>query len=185
MGKRQLAIGIGLGVVATLLLGLVVWLTVVYSGAYNVAATDQHADIVRWTFDTTMQRSVRGRADNIQAPDSVPAALVKSGAEAYATTCAHCHGGPGVEREGWAANMRPEPPELRHAAPHWKPREVFWIVKHGIKMSGMPAFGPEHDDDALWGIAAFVTQLPGMTPEEYKRATGGAEHSHGGGQHGE
>lgn len=172
--KARLATGIALGVVATLLLGLMVWLTVVYSGAYNVAATDPHADIVRWSFDTTMHRSVRGRADNIQTPDGVAAEQVKAGAETYAKTCAHCHGAPGVERENWATNMRPEPPELTHAAANWKPRELFWIVKHGIKMSGMPSFEPEHSDEQIWGIAAFVSQLPGMTADEYRSRTAGA-----------
>ncbi len=176
MGKISLSIGFTLGAVATVLLALAVWLTVVYTGAYNVAATDKHVDLVRWALDTTMHRSVTRRAGEIQEPERVSKAVIAAGAETYATTCAHCHGAPGTERESWAANMRPEPPELVKAAAEWDPREVFWIVKHGIKMSGMPAFGPEHDDEALWGIAAFVKQLPGMTAAEYEAATGAAQH---------
>jgi mono/diheme cytochrome c family protein len=63
--------------------------------------------------------------------------------------------------------MRPQPPHLTEAAAHWELREVFWLVRHGVKMTGMPAFGPTHDDETLWSIAAFVKELPGMTPERY------------------
>lgn len=76
--------------------------------------------------------------------------------------------------------MRPMPPHLTEAAAHWEPKEVFWVVKHGIKMWGMPAFGPAHDDEALWGLVAFVKQLPGMTPEAYEAATGGGGHGSSG-----
>lgn len=178
MERHGLSVGIALGVVATLLVGVAVWLVVVYTGAYNVAATDRHADVARWTLDTTMHRSVSRRADDLVEPDAVSAELVAAGAETYASTCAHCHGAPGAERAHWAGTMRPMPPHLTEAAAEWEAREVFWIVKHGIKMSGMPAFGPAHDDEALWGLAAFVKRLPGMTPDDYRAATGGGGHGH-------
>jgi mono/diheme cytochrome c family protein len=78
-----------------------------------------------------------------------------------------------VEREEWASGMRPRPPELVEVAGEWEAREVFWIAKHGIKLSGMPAFGPTHEDATIWNIAAFVKALPAMTPEEYARYGGG------------
>ena len=81
--------------------------------------------------------------------------------------------------------MRPRPPHLAEAAAEWKLEEVFWLAKHGIKMSGMPAFGPTHQDQMLWNVAAFVKQLPAMTPEEYAAFGGGdgSGHSHGGQTH--
>lgn len=180
MGQPRSVAAVVLAVAAVLLLAVVVWLSVVYTGAYNVAATDPNADIVRWSFETTMRRSVRSRAQTVTPPAQVSAQQLRKGAEEYALACAHCHGAPGREHEAWAENMRPEPPELTHAASEWELREVFWIAKHGIKMSGMPAFGPEHDDATLWGIAAFVKRLPAMTPQEYASATGGTGHEHGG-----
>lgn len=63
--------------------------------------------------------------------------------------------------------MKPRPPHLSEAAAHWRPQELFWLVKHGVKMSGMPAFGPTHADQEIWNIVAFVRELPGMTPERY------------------
>jgi mono/diheme cytochrome c family protein len=86
--------------------------------------------------------------------------------------CEHCHAGPGVERAAWAAGMRPRPPHLTEKAAGWSPQEVFWIVKHGVRMTGMPAFGPSHDERTLWAIAAFVKELPAMTPERYAELGG-------------
>ena len=163
-----------------MLVAIAIWMTVVYTGAYNVAASDRHADIVRWTFDTTMRRSVSGRAEDLDVPEPFPADLVAAGAQRYAAMCQHCHAGPGVERAGWAGGMLPTPPHLTEAAAHWEAREVFWIVQNGIKMTGMPAFGQDHADEAILEIVAFVKQLPGMTPEQYQALTEAGGHGHGG-----
>lgn len=178
---RKAAVGAGIvvGAVAVLALLIVIGLTVVYTGAYNVAATDRHADLARWAFETTLHRSVEGRAADIAAPEIVPVDQIAAGAKIYASTCFHCHGAPGAERPGWAEHMRPKPPHLTEAAPHWELREIFWIAKNGLKMTGMPAFGGVHDDPALWGVAAFVQHLPGMTPEDYAAVTGGGADGHG------
>nr|WP_269748184.1 cytochrome c [Alteripontixanthobacter muriae] len=109
--------------------------------------------------------------------------MVEAGAGAYKGMCAHCHGGVGDSRAIWARTMRPIPPPLARVAPEWSAEEVFWIVKHGVKMSGMPAFGPTHEDQSLWEIAAFVKQLPEMSAAEYaayEDSHGGEGHSHGG-----
>lgn len=172
MQRHSLVIGLVAGVVLAAAVLVVVGLIVVYSGSYNVAALDRHADVVRWAFDTTMHRSVRDRAEEVVEPETVTAEQISAGAETYAATCVHCHAAPGVERAHWADGMRPVPPHLVEAAPEWEAREVFWIVKNGIKMSGMPSFAGGHDDAAIWGIAAFVKRLPAMTPEDYAAFTG-------------
>lgn len=159
-----------------MLTAIAVWLLTVYTGAYNVAASDEHADIVHWTFQTTMLRSVANQAANLTPPEQISDLSLREGARIYAESCAHCHGAPGAEHARWAGNMRPQPPELTDAAAEWETREVFWIAKHGIKMTGMPAFAPEHDDETLWAIADFVKRLPGMSPETYKAATQGVAH---------
>ncbi|SFQ23461.1 Cytochrome c553 [Tranquillimonas alkanivorans] len=181
--------GIALGVFATLLVGIAGWVTVVYTGAYNVAASDRHFDAVRWTLDTTMQRSIARRADGVELPESFPAESVAEGAGHYAESCAHCHGAPGREPAGWSRGMKPEPPHLVEAAAHWRAEEIRWIVENGIKMSGMPAFGAEHGAEEIVSITAFVSQLPGLSPEDYAALVpdGGGAHSSGeqsGGAHG-
>ncbi len=179
-GRSALLSGIAIGAVSLFALLAAIGLVVVYTGSYNVAATDRHADVVRWAFETTKHRSVEGRAADIAEPEAVLVERIAAGAKIYASTCFHCHGGPGAERPPWADHMRPKPPHLVEAAAEWDLREIFWVAKNGLKMTGMPAFGGVHDDPALWGVAAFVQRLPGMTPEDYAAATGG-EAGHGGG----
>lgn len=163
-------------VVGTLLIAFLVLLILVYTGAYNVSAAVGHTAFGRWALETMMRNSVEARADP-EAPQFTPA-MVRAGAGEYKAMCQHCHGGPGVNRADWAKGMVPRPPNLMHAATEWSPGEVHWIVKNGVKMSAMPAFGPTHDEQTIWNITAFVKQLPAMTPEEYAAFPSG---QHGGG----
>jgi mono/diheme cytochrome c family protein len=64
--------------------------------------------------------------------------------------------------------LQPEPPELYEGLDEWKPNELFWIVKNGVKMTGMPAWGPTHSDEKIWAIVAFLEKLPHMNAAQYK-----------------
>ncbi|WAP71427.1 c-type cytochrome [Jiella pelagia] len=172
---KKFGAGLALGIVGTLLIAVAVWLTVAYTGAYNVAASDQHADVVRWTLDTTMRRSVASRAGGVELPENVSENLLAEGAGHYSESCAHCHGAPGSEPAEWSRGMRPEPPHLVEAASEWTPEEIHWIVSNGIKMSGMPAFGKSHSPEAIVALTAFVSALPGLTADDYARLSGSAE----------
>lgn len=175
--KQSLGAGIGIGVIASLLGLLLAALITAYSGAYNIAATEDHTPLVRWMFETTLRNSVKSRAADIEVPAQFTESMMAAGAGEYKSMCQHCHGGPGVEPDKWSEGMLPQPPHLTEAASEWRPQEIFWLVKHGVKMAGMPAFGPTHSDETLWNITAFVQALPGMTGQEY--AAYGGEHTHG------
>lgn len=164
-----------LGALGMIVLLALIALLVVLTGGYNVAATDRHAPLVAWALDTTYVNAVKGSADGIEAPAFTPA-MIAAGAGEYKEYCQHCHGGVGEARAEWAKVMRPKPPALAMAAREWSAQEVFWLVKHGVKMSGMPAFGPTHDDATLWNLAAFVKQMPEMNAEQYASYPGGHEH---------
>ncbi|MEJ7931443.1 cytochrome c [Ramlibacter sp. AN1015] len=159
--------GLVVGFLGAVVVAALAGLTIAYTGAYNVAATEEHLSVTRWAFDTTMHSSVKQRAGSVQQAEPVTPVMLARGAGEYKAMCQHCHGGPGAKREKWADGMRPQPPHLAEAAADWKPGEILWIVKHGIKMTGMPAFGPTHDDETLRSIVAFVSELPAMTPERY------------------
>lgn len=145
-------------------------LVYIYSGAYNIAATDPHNPVVRWALDTTAVRSVKSHADGIVVPPDLTA-KIEAGAMHYKDTCAMCHGAPGAKAGEIAQGLKPAPPELSEEAKMWSPEEVFWIVKNGMKMTGMPAWGPTHSDEELWEIVAFVEAMPVMSPEEYRGLT--------------
>lgn len=157
-----------LTVLATLaVLGLLA-LVFPYTGFYNVAADEGHSGFEEWILNTTSTRSIKARADDIAVPaDLADSARVARGAVAFSQMCQTCHGAPGRERSVTGQGMTPEPPRLSEAATEWEPNEVYWILAHGIKMAGMPAYGPTHSDEELWEIVAFVEQLPEMTPDRY------------------
>jgi len=158
----------------------------VYSGAYDVAADVPHGSLARWLFSTTQDRSVHRAAAGIEAPPLDDSARIAEGAEHYHAMCQGCHGAPGVERSEIGQGLNPRAPNLAHSAREWSPAELFWMTKHGIKMTGMPSFGKTHDDEKIWSIVAFVHQLPEMSPAEYRAQTAAAEgeggHSHGEGE---
>lgn len=158
---------------ATLLLTLVVLvvggLVFMYAGAYNVAATEEHTALGSWILNTGQERSVAVRAREVPEPPPFDASMVEHGFEHYRAMCVVCHGAPGVERGEFGKGLTPTPPELFEEAAVWTDRELFWITRHGIKMAGMPGFGPTHSDEEIWGIVAFLQELKGMTPEEYAR----------------
>jgi mono/diheme cytochrome c family protein len=108
-------------------------------------------------------------------------AKILIGTEHFAAHCAVCHGAPGVPKGDIAHGLYPQPPNLAEAAKRYSPGELFWIVKHGIKMSGMPAWA-DHSDEELWATVAFLRKLPGMTEEDYAKLVM-ASMAHGGHHH--
>ena len=166
--RKTVATGVLAGIAGVLLVMLLAVVFAAYTGSYNIAASEDHTPFVRWIFDTTMRNSVQRQADGLDVPE-LTEEMVASGAREYKAMCVHCHGGPGVDPDAFSRGMLPQPPRLHEAASEWNDREIFWLVKHGVKMTGMPAFGENHDDKTLWNIVAFVMKLPGMTEEEYRR----------------
>ena len=158
--------GVIYGAVGVLLALILIGLLVILTGGYNVAATERHTTVGAWALDMNFRNSVQGHGSEITPPELTPA-MVVAGAGEYKAMCAHCHGGVGEGRAEWAEGMRPKPPALAGAADEWSASEVFWLVKHGAKMTGMPAFGPTHDDATIWNIAAFVKAMPKMSEQEY------------------
>lgn len=137
----------------------------IYSGTYNVAATVPHSVFTFWLFNTVKTSSVRKHSEGIKEPSLEGETLVREGFEHYEDLCSGCHGAPGADQ---AKEFNPAPPALSESAQEMRPAEIFWVVKNGIKMTGMPESGSNLSDEDIWEIVAFVTRLPGMTPEEYK-----------------
>ena len=151
---------------------------VVFGGVASVAATDEHWGTTEWVLHTTMKSSVRAAAHDITPPPGVDLrdpALAERAFGHCSVACTTCHGAPGIEPSPWMVTNPPSP-VLVETADEWTDGELYWIIKHGIKMTGMPALGPTHQDADLWVIAALVRQLPTMTPEAYEAM---AERHHG------
>lgn len=156
-------------VFGTLLAVAAVLLIVMFTGAYDVAATTPHTPLTRWALGRLQHASVAARATEVRGTLPTDPAALREGVEHYQEMCVTCHGAPGVLRGEIGQGMNPEPPDLSEEAEDWSDAELFWIVKHGIKLAGMPAFGPTHSEEQIWDIVAFVRQLPEMTGSEYQR----------------
>jgi mono/diheme cytochrome c family protein len=156
-GMVTLALLIAVGVVA-----------VIFSGAYDISATRQHFRPVFWALAEGLQRSVASHSRGIRAPQFTRDAVLR-GAVGYSRHCRRCHGAPGVAPDEFALGLEPVPISLLYAARKSRPEEIFWTVKHGIKMTGMPGWDYRLDDSRLWDITAFVEALPTISPAEYPK----------------
>lgn len=139
----------------------------VYSGLYNIGADDHHTKPVFTVLQTLRDRSIHLRAEDIKVPNLDDPKLILKGAGQYAAMCTSCHLEPGVENSELRKGMYPQPPNLSKT--HVDPQKAFWVIKHGIKMSAMPAWGMAgHDDPTIWSMVAFLQKLPAMSPAQYK-----------------
>ena len=154
-------------VAGALLALLAVVAVAIYAGLYNIAADVPHTPAVYWLLETVRDRSVAARARDIVPNDLDDANRISKGAGQYAEMCSGCHLAPGMKRTEISRGLYPRAPELRRKT-NLTPAEQFWVVKHGVKMTGMPAWGVTHDDDLLWDVIAFVRKLPELTPEQYE-----------------
>lgn len=152
---------------------------VIYSGSYNVAATTRHTKLVHASLDKLMINSVRAHAKEVTVPPGInlhDRALAQQAAGHFEAMCAMCHGAPGRDPDRWSQALYPPPPDLIHALREhkWTDEEVFWVIKNGVKDTGMSAFGDSHRDHDLWALTALVRQFLDMSPEDYRTM---AEHA--------
>ncbi|MEE8057151.1 MAG: cytochrome c [Pseudomonadales bacterium] len=140
-----------------------------YSGLYDVSARTPHSGIVNWLLSTVSHASIERRAHKVQVPDLSNENLKLAGANDFATMCAACHGAPGQSPEAVGQGLNPAPPDLAKSAVHMSTAELFWVTKHGIKMTGMPAWGATHNDAALWPVVTFMTILPELDAAAYQK----------------
>ncbi len=166
---------------ATLALVIVATGAFIWSGAYNIAADEPHWPLTAWALETTRNRAIESRSESVVVPDLDGEALIRAGAGNYDAMCADCHLEPGADGTEISIGLNPAPPDLTRSDIE-DPAATFWTIKHGIKMTAMPAWGKSMDDESIWGMVAFVRQLPGMSAADYHElveSSGGHSHGHG------
>jgi hypothetical protein len=176
---RSVAATIAVVIVLIILAGAVF----IYSGAYYVGADHPHWFMTSWLLNEARNRSIRSHAAGIIVPCGLDdRAKILAGVTHFDEHCAECHGAPGVPPGDIGKGLYPRPPNLAAAARFYTPGELFWILKHGIRMSGMPAWGDDHSDDELWATVAFLEELTELSAQEYAKliaasqAQGGHHH---------
>ena len=167
--RPLLYIGAGaLLLVSTMAVGAVLF---VIWGVYDVSAVQQHTPPVYHTLDAALKRSIQRRARAITPPPLDDAAMIERGFQIYRKKCVECHGAPGVARQDVGKGLTPLPANLVHTARTWSAAEIYWTVRNGVKMSGMPAWRFKYPDEDLWSIVAFVKQLARFSPSGYRDFT--------------
>lgn len=151
-------------VCVVLVLGAVVYLG---GGFYDVGADKPHTGLVAWVLGTVRERSIDAHGEDIPVPKLDDPRMIAEGAEHYDAMCTTCHLAPGMAENELRPGLNPRPPVLAKEPPD-SPGEAFWTIKHGIKMTGMPAWGVTHSDEEIWNIVAFLEKLPKLSPGEYR-----------------
>ncbi|MFW7341578.1 c-type cytochrome [Pollutimonas sp. H1-120] len=141
---------------------------VVYTGLYDVSATSQHTAFVYHLLETSLRRSVKLRTSGTEAPALEDPARMVNGFRHFRAHCVQCHGAPGVAPQPFALGLTPAPASLVEAARQWSAAETYWIIRNGIKMSGMPAWQYRMSDQEIWDVVAFMKILPALSPADYK-----------------
>lgn len=154
-----------------------------YFGLVNVGADDPHFPAVHAFLAMARDRSIEVRTRDIEVPNLKDSALVQAGAGNYNAMCVGCHLAPGIDKTELSQALYPSPPNLAKEGMGGSAAAAFWTIKHGIKATGMPAWGKSMEDEYIWGIVAFLDELPKLTPDQYQTlvaSSGG--HQHGGGE---
>jgi ketosteroid isomerase-like protein len=157
----------------------------IYSGAYPIGADDAHTKPVYMALETLRERSIAVRSGDISVPALDDSQMLLSGGADYNDMCASCHLKPGKTESDMSIGLYPKPPNLAmpadmhgegqdehdHGDEKASAARQFWIIKHGLKMTAMPAWGATHDDQRIWAMVAFLQKLPSLTPEQYQILT--------------
>ena len=144
---------------------------VLRAGWYDIGASAQHLQPVYTLLEQGMRYSVRRHAREVALPPLGAPQQVARGALLYRVNCAQCHGGPGFPQSKIGQSMQPLPGPLIDASARWQPRELYWITRHGIKMSGMPAWEFHLSQEDTWAVVAFMQVLPTLSARDYAAVT--------------
>lgn len=155
-----------------IVVAIIAFFAFAFSGIYQVGADVPHWSITRHAIGMVREHAVDRRVADIKPPPLDDPALVKLGAEHYSEMCTGCHLAPGMGHSELRDGLYPQPPNLTRFAPD--PAEAFWVIKHGLKMTAMPAWGETHDDHTIWAMVAYLQKQPRMSATEYQSLTANA-----------
>jgi mono/diheme cytochrome c family protein len=144
-----------------------------FGGFYNIAASQEDPAIVHWALVKVRTNSIVHYAYDQPPPGMDDPAKVQAGARSFNELgCIHCHGAPGVQWSKFSEGLRPDPPDLKDVVGVATAAQLFWVIKNGINMTGMPSFSAAGaKDDQLWAIVAYLKKLPNVSEADYKAWT--------------
>ncbi len=173
--RAAMKLGALLGVLALFGIGAAVGLLVLLSGIVPIHASSGHWAVTSWLLDFAKTRSVSTYSLGTKAPDLDDSDLILKGALHYDSGCRSCHGSPELNHPRIARAMTPKPPYLPPDIGRFEPPELFHIVKHGIKFTGMPAWPAQQRDDEVWAVVAFLRKMAELDVDGYRELVHGGD----------
>lgn len=150
----------------------------IYAGVYNIGADAPHSKVVFGALQELRERAIASYSSDVRPPaDLNDNKRIAAGAGLYNEMCTGCHLGPGVERSELSQGLYPPAPELARGD-DLTPAQQFWVIKHGVKLTAMPAWGKTHNDELVWDMVAFIRQLPHLNAQQYQAAVSSAPADH-------
>jgi mono/diheme cytochrome c family protein len=147
-----------------------------FGGFYSVAASSEDPALVAWALGQVRAASIGRHSDSTPPASLTQRNTVAAGAREFAEYgCANCHGAPGKDWAKFSEGLRPPPPDLKEIVSQRTPAQLFWVVKNGINMTGMPSFATVGaSDEDLWEIVAFLKALPHVSEAQFAAWTSAA-----------
>lgn len=140
-------------------------------GRYDVSSTKPHPTVVSMIFHSITERSIQRNSATLTVPYDVnDRDIYVEGFKEYEHMCVQCHGAPGIEPSPTGEGLFPKPPKFpSEEFNEYSLKDIFWVTKNGVKMTGMPAYGPTHEDKTIWAIAIFLDKSRDLSEVEYKK----------------
>lgn len=167
-------------IVIVIVIAVIAVAAFIYSGTYPIGADVPHNKVEYWLLETLRENAIEQSSNDISVPSLDSPELLLAGGADYNDMCSSCHLKPGKDKSDMSLGLYPTPPNLATHSENLQhdsgdkeqlARRQFWIIKHGIKASGMPAWGPTHDDQRIWAMVAFLQKLPQLTADQYQILT--------------
>jgi mono/diheme cytochrome c family protein len=166
-----------IGAGGLVVLGAIVAVTVLLSGALSTDATKQHFRLTHRVLDLGLEYSVRASVEHVDPPPLDGPGMQARGAACYREHCVTCHGAPGVAPDSFALGMLPVPASLTHSATVQSPEWLYHVTRKGVRMTGMPAWEYRLSEESLWSVVAFVRMLPRFDVAGYRDFTRSTAHA--------
>ena len=141
-----------------------------FLGYYNISATKPHLKAVDMILHSINESSIKRNAKGVRNPYDVnDKGIYVKGFREYEEMCVQCHGAPGIEPSSTGKGLNPKPPRFPEEELYeYTLEDIFWVTKNGVKMTGMPAYGPTHKDEIIWAIAIFLDKSRNLSEAEYR-----------------
>jgi thiosulfate dehydrogenase len=161
MTLRWLAAGAGL----TLLLAAIIAYVAVAFGLVPANADGRASGLERWAARMSLNATIRREASSAPNPAPPTDENLSAGLKLYAENCMVCHGASDGKSSNVARGLYQHAPQLGDRGVEDDPEsEIYWKVDHGIRFTGMPAFGGSLTDTQLWQLVTFLKQMDKLPP---------------------